>query len=286
MRLEGKTAIVTGGGRGLGRGIVLCLAEEGADVAIIDIDGGNAKAVADEVKSLGRGSLAIQADVIDDAQVVKVVQDVLDFFGKIDILVNNVGGSREKKILPSFIERTEEEWDDTYEANLKSHVLITRVVVPHLIKQQSGKIVNISSIAGKMAGTMVMPYAAFKAGVISFTKSLAQELGPNNINVNCICPGIIYTPLWDMRATRTVEAISEARARGEKVVGNFNVAQIEEGITPREFFLRNVVEGGRTPLRREQTPEDIGHAVVFFVSDYAINVTGQALNVDGGLCMY
>jgi len=265
--LEGQVAIVTGGGAGIGQGIVHCLAEEGADVAVIDINGDNAKKVADEVKALGRKSLAIEADLTDSKQVHQAVQETIDTLGKIDILVNNVGGLSETSLARTslqFVDVGEAEWGETFELNLKTHVLMCQAVVPHFQKQKSGKIVNISSTAGKIPHPWLMVYAAAKAADISLTRSLAMELGGDNINVNCICPGIIYTPLWEKIAAQRIRLLPDAEAKG---------------MEPREYFLRMVP---RVPLKREQTAEDIGHAVAFLVSEDAKNITGQSLNINGG----
>ena len=271
MKLEGKVAIVTGGGQGIGQGIVHCLAEEGADVAVVDINGDNAKKVADDVKGLGRKSLALEVDLTDNKKITQAVQDIIDTFGKIDILVNNVGGLGKTLLArtsPEFIDQEEAEWDENYELNLKTHVLMSRAVVPYFRKQKSGKIVNIASIAGKSNYAGHMAYSAAKASVISFTRTLAMELAEHNINVNCICPGVIYTPLWEKIAAQHVRLLPEAK-----------------GMEPREYFFKVVVPGF-VPLKREQTPEDIGRATVFLVSEDAKNITGQSLNVDGGRIMY
>jgi len=269
VKLEGKVAIVAGGGQGIGRGIVLCLAEEGADVAVVDINRDTARKVADEVKALGRQSLVVVADATDSKQVDQAVQETINTFGKIDILVNNVGGQGKTtwaRDSLGFIDQKEAEWDEGLALNLKSHVLVSRAVVPHFLKQKSGKIVNISSGAGKGPTPQLMVYGAAKAGVIHFTKSLAMELAEQNINVNCICPGYIWTPLWDRGAAQFIRLVPEAK-----------------GLKPREYFDKFLVP--RVPQKREQTPEDIGRAVVFFVSEDAKNITGQSLNINGGTRM-
>ncbi len=269
MKLEGKVAIVTGGGQGLGQGIVRCLAEEGADVVIPDIKEDAANKTALEVRSLGRKALPLIVDLTDSEQVSKMVQDTLDAFGKIDILVNNVGGSTRASLERAslkFIDSKDFECDQMYMLNFKIHVMVSRAVIPHFIKQRSGKILNISSIAGKGASTSHPYYGSMKAGILSLTKTLARELGEYNINVNAICPGLIYTPNnWAQFAAHHVEILDWAK-----------------GMTPREYFLKVV---SNAPLKREQTPEDIGRAVVFLVSEDARNITGQSLNVDGGLVM-
>ncbi len=264
MRVKDKVAIVTGGAKGLGKGSVMCLAREGADIAIIDIDIDNAQKTVSEVKSLGRKALVVEADVTDNDQIVKAVQDVLDFFGRIDILVNNAGGYPLDLMQGTIaiIDRTEEEWDGNYELNLKSQVLMCRAVVPHLVKQKSGKVVNIASASARTPSMMLVCYATAKAGVVHYTRLLARELAKDNINVNCVCPGIIYTPLWEKAAAKLME-----------------VLQMKD-MTPREFFERTLIPG--VPLGREQTPEDIGNAVLFLASDEAKNITGHTLDVDGG----
>ncbi len=273
MKLEGKVAIVTAAGRGIGRGIALCLAEEGADVVVNSFHEETTTKVADEVRALGRRVLAIAGDITTADKIAQVVQDTINTFGKIDILVNNVGGGRmtSKEAGSSFLGQVEAEWDGTYEQNLKASVLMCKAVEPHFVKQKSGKIVNISSIAARYPARLPSAaYGSIKAALIRFSQSLAEELGPHNINVNCICPGLVYTDAWKRSSERMVETRPEYK-----------------GMKPKDWFLR-LVKGkyleltGVTPLRREQTVEDMGRAVVFLVSEDAKNITGQALNVDGG----
>ncbi len=258
MKLEGKVAIVTGGGQGIGQGIVHRLAEEGADVAVVDINRDTARKVADEVKALGRKSLAIEADVTDSKQVDRLVQETIDTFGKIDILVNNAGKTS-SLITPvrtksRFIDQEEKEWDQGIAVNFKTQVLMSQAVAPYLIKQRSGKIINIGAETGNnRMGGKVTPYMEMKAANIHFTKSLAAELAGDNINVNCVDPGWVWGPSYERR--------------GES----------------REHFEQRVAP--QIPLKRSQTPEDIGDAVVFLVSEDARNITGQLLNINGGLYM-
>jgi NAD(P)-dependent dehydrogenase (short-subunit alcohol dehydrogenase family) len=269
MKLEGKVAIVSGGGAGIGQGIVRCLAEEGADVAIVDINIDTARKVADEVEELGRKSLAIEADLTNRKKVTQAVQDVVNTFGKVDILVNNVGGLSKTYLVRNsiaFVDQEDAEWDEHFELNVRTHVLMSRAVAPYFIKQKSGKIVNISSVSGKVQMPMNMGYGAAKAADISFTKSLAAELAKYNINVNCVCPGIVYTQFHEGEGSQFVRLRPEAR-----------------GLTSREYFEKFVVS--RMPFKRAQTPEDIGHAVAFLVSEDAKNISGQTLSVDGGAAM-
>ncbi len=280
MKLNDKIAVVTGGGAGIGEGICRCLAKEGADLAVVDVNRGNAERVAAAVKGMGRRAETFVADVTDSGEVDRVVKEILAAFGRIDILVNNVGGEArfyEEKPGEPYLE--EKEWDDTVRLNLKTTMLVCRAVMPHLIEQQSGKIVNIASIGGRppsgrgrpsgMSGrgaeiSPMMSYGAAKAGVIQFTMTLALQLAEFNINVNGVCPGVLYTPLYERSVPRRIQATPGA-----------------EGLTPKEFFDKYVAP--IVPLRRGQTAEDIGRAVVFFASEDARNITGQTLNVDGGM---
>jgi NAD(P)-dependent dehydrogenase (short-subunit alcohol dehydrogenase family) len=254
---------------------------------------------------MGHQALPVVADLTKEEQVNKAVKDTVDFFGKVDILVNNVGGAsvetgqkitayaaspavaKDAAQLPRYMLFSPEIWDDYYALNLKSHVMLSHAVTPHFIKQRSGKIVNISSIAGRMPDPGQMPYAAMKASDISITWSLARALAPYNITVNCICPGHIYTPLWERGATAYLTMAREAKRKGEKLPASrgANLEDVDlESMTPKEFWLNYIVLP-ITPNGREQTPEDIGKAVLFFVSDDAKNVTGQVLHVDGGVTM-
>jgi NAD(P)-dependent dehydrogenase (short-subunit alcohol dehydrogenase family) len=297
MKLEGKVAIVAGGGQGIGEGIVRCLAEEGANVAVVDINEKTANKVADEVKSMGRKALPVTADLTDEVHVTRTVQDTIDFYGKIDILVNNIGGvsnetvtqlleSRaafEDKALPDFMVFNSEIWDQYYRLNLKSHVMLSQAVTPIFIKQKSGKIINISSVSGRVPEPGHMPYGIMKSGDISLTWSLAKALAPYNVTVNCICPGFVYTPLWELGATAQLHMLREAKAKGQKIPTQFDNEDFE-ALTPKDFWLKHIVFPG-TPLGREQAPEDMGLAVVFLVSEDAKNITGQTLHVDGGMVM-
>jgi NAD(P)-dependent dehydrogenase (short-subunit alcohol dehydrogenase family) len=295
MKLKDKVALVAGGGQGIGEGIARCLAEEGADVAIVDINADNAKKVAESAEAMGRKALAISADLTDDSEAQKTVQETVDFFGKIDILINNVGGVSGETLmqlqenmaasgdenLPEFMVFNSEIWDQYYKLNLKTHVILSQAVTPFFIKQRSGKIVNISSVAGRMPEPGHMPYGSMKAADISLTWSLARGLAPYDVTVNCICPGFVYTPLWDMGATARYNMIREGKAKGQAIPEPFATEDIEK-LSPEEFWLKYIVKPA-TPLGREQTVEDMGRAAVFLVSDDAKNITGQVLHVDGGM---
>jgi 3-oxoacyl-[acyl-carrier protein] reductase len=276
MRTEGKIAIVTGAGKGIGLGIVHCLAKEGADVVVNALHQESAQKVADEVKGMGRKSLAVAADVTKKEGAECVVKATMDTFGRIDILVNNFGAHTEvfyTRPNPKFTDQEIKEWDDDYEFNLKSQVLMCMATVPIFIEQQSGKIINIASVAGKMTIPAQMPYGAFKAGSIYFTRTLAVELGQYNINVNCINPGGIYSGMSERFIQRAIDSNPEAK-----------------GMTPRQFYEKfvqpNIAKNVRSPLKRELLAEDVGWAVVFLASEESRNITGQCLTVDLGMVTY
>ena len=265
MRLDGKVAVVTGGGSGIGEGIAMCMAREGADVAIPDIQEGNAEHVAREVTRLGRRGLAMRCDVTRSADVQASLDRIRKEFGQIDILVNNAGMASAPGM--PFTNNTEEDWDRTYAVNLKSVFLTCKAIAPYFIEKKAGRIVNIASIAGPLAATTMPPYSVAKGGVITFTRVLAKELAPHGITVNAICPGVLWTAFWEGLA---------------KFIADTNPAF--SGMTARQVFDKRVTDV--IPMRREQTPEDIGWAAVFLASDQARNITGQALNVDGGSVMH
>ena len=280
MKLSNKVAIVTAAGRGIGRSIALCLAEEGADVVVNSYSQDTTTRTAGEVQALGRRALAMPCDITKPDAITHVVQETLNTFGKVDILVNNVGAGPKTWNTSDAgpLSRWIDLWDNMYEQNLKAPVLMCEAVVPHFINQKNGKIVNIASIAGRVSlpqkfQERIVPqsYSAMKAGLISYTQTLAERLGPHNINVNSICPGIVYTDDWENSSRRMVNEVPEFQGQDarEWFVG------IAHGEYPDMF--------SPTPLGREQTVEDIGRSVVYFVSDDGMNITGQTLNVDGGM---
>ena len=262
MRLAGKVAVVTGGGSGIGRGIVLAMAQEGADIAIPDIQVINADKVSGEVKALGRKALAMKTDVTSAADVKAMTDRVRDTFGKIDIVVNNAGMASTPGL--PFTNNTEEDWDKTFAVNTKSVFLVSKAVAAHMIERKSGRIINIASIAGPISAATMPPYSVAKMGVITLTKIVARELAPHGVTVNAICPGVLYTDFWQKLAAHIAETNPAFK-----------------GMTPRQVFDKRV--GDLVPLKREQTPEDIGWAAVFLASDEARNITGISLPVDGGV---
>ncbi|MEK7372109.1 MAG: SDR family NAD(P)-dependent oxidoreductase [candidate division NC10 bacterium] len=265
MRLEGKVAVVTGGGAGIGEGIVMCMAKEGADIAIPDIQEGNAAAVAKKVQALGRRAISMRCDVTKTAEVQAALDRIRKELGRVDILVNNAGMASAPGL--PFTNNSEEDWDKTYAVNLKSVFLTCKAIAPYFIERKAGRIINIASIAGPLAALTMPPYSVAKGGVITFTRVIAKELAPHGVTVNAICPGVLWTAFWEGLAT---------------YIADTNPAF--KGLTPRQVFDKRV--GDLIPMKREQTPEDIGWAAVFLASEEARNITGQSLNVDGGSVMH
>jgi len=257
--LDGRIALVTGGGRGIGRGICEVLVRHGAGVAVADIDDHNAGRTAADLRAGGARALVVHCDVTSQASAEAAVQATVTHFGRLDIVVNNAG------VVGGHIGRavTEEDWDACYRVNLKGAWIVARAAMPALKAQGGGKIVNIASIAGRRGAAGMAHYGASKAGVISLTQSLARDLGPSNITVNAVCPGLLWTDMW-----RALEAL----------IGGDSAPEVVDRRRAFEAYIR-----ANCPLRREQTPEDIGEAVAFLASEAARNITGQSLNVDGGM---
>lgn len=246
MELIGKVALITGAAQGIGKAVALLLAQNGADLVVSDINLEKAEETAEEIESMGRKAMAIKVDVANFDDVDRMIQAVMERFGHIDILVNNAGIARDKLIL----RMTEEDWDAVLNINLKGTFTCTKAVIKHMAKQRSGKIVNIASVVGEMGNAGQANYAASKAGVIGFTKTIAREFAQRGINVNTIAPGYIQTPMTD--------------GLSEKV---------------KEELKRLI------PMERLGQPEDVAHAVLFLVSETSSYITGQVLNVNGGIYM-
>jgi NAD(P)-dependent dehydrogenase (short-subunit alcohol dehydrogenase family) len=252
---------VTGGGSGIGRGIALCMAREGADLAIPDIQEANSRSVAEEVRAHGRRAIALNCDVTHSADIEASLERIRAELGRIDILVNNAGLASPPGM--PFTNNTEEDWERTFAVNVKSVFLTCKAIAPEFIEHNAGRIINIASMAGPAASLTMPPYSVAKGGVITFTRVLAKELAPHGVTVNAICPGILWTAFWQNLA---------------QYIANTNPAF--RGMTARQVFDKRVCDV--IPMKREQTPEDIGWAAVFLASDEARCITGQALMVDGG----
>ena len=262
MDLNGKAAVVTGAGRGIGRAIAEKMAEYGARVVVADLAVDAVVRVAEDLTQDGHEAEAIAVDVTRASSVDRMVRGTVARFGQVDILVNNAGVIA----APGWEDRNrpnDRDWDVIYSVNVKGVAKTTDAAVRRMRQRQYGKIVNIASVAGRQGAPGNPPYNVSKAGVISLTQAYAQELASDNINVNAICPGLLWTPMWERIARRTIR-LDESMGR----------------ISPRRAFERIV--GERIPLGREQTPEDIGNLAVFLASDLAENITGQAINVNGG----
>lgn len=246
LELLGKVALVTGAAQGIGKAIALLLAEKGADVVVSDINVEKAQETAREVEEKGRKSMALKVNVADPDEVEQMVETIIEKFSRIDILVNNAGITRDKLLL----RMSSEDWDAVLDVNLKGVFNCTKSVIKYMSKQRSGKIVNIASVVGLMGNVGQANYAASKAGVIGFTKTVAREFAQRGININAIAPGYIQTPMTEVLP--------------EKV---------------KEELMRLI------PMGRLGQPEDVAQAVLFLVSEASNYVTGQVLNVNGGIYM-
>jgi 2-hydroxycyclohexanecarboxyl-CoA dehydrogenase len=253
MKLKGKTALVTGGGRGIGRAIALGLAREGAEVAVLDILGDHAEAVRREIEALGVKGLALSCDLTRRAEVNRAVDEALAQLGQLDIVVNNAGWDK----LEPFLESEEATWDKILAVNFKSILYICKAALPRMVERGGGgRVINIASDAGRVGSMGEAVYAGTKGAIIAFSKTLAREMARHRITVNVVCPGLTETPL--------LQGIRDQSPKSAKVI---------------EAVTRAI------PLGRVGQPEDIAGAVVYLASPAADFVTGQTLSVSGGLTM-
>ena len=254
LTLAGRRAVVTGAGRGIGRSIALALAQAGADVAVSARTNTEIEALAAQIQSMGRQSLAVPCDVTNTEQVQHMAKILITGLGGVDILVNNAGNAGSHK----FLNHPDELWQRMLSVNLTSVYYVTKAFVPTLIEQRYGRIINIASIAGRVGGSYIAAYTAAKHGVLGLTRALAVELMQYNITVNAICPGYVNTPMTDAQvsniAART--GMSEAQAR-------------------------EVLEKA-SPQRRLMEPEEVASIAIFLAQDFSQGITGQAINIDGG----
>jgi len=261
--LHGQVAIVTGAASGIGRAIALRLSREGAIVMAADLDGKGADQLVSEISSLGNRAQALQMDVAAEKDVERMLQSALEKFRQIDILINNAGVGTTGLI----VDHSVEDWEKSMSVNLRGTFLCSRAVAKEMIPRKQGRIVNIASIGGKEGEEFIGGYCASKFGVIGLTQVMAKELGRHRITVNAVCPGYIWTPMWEKMAVWFKE--------------NFPALANK---TPEEIFAARVKSV--TPLRRPQTGEDIASLVAFLVSEEAKNINGQSINVDGGARMH
>jgi 3-oxoacyl-[acyl-carrier protein] reductase len=243
MRLPEKKAIVTGAGQGIGRGIALKMAREGADVVVAERNPDTGTRTAREIADLGRKALFFKVDVADRQGVQDLVERVLNTWGRVDVLVNNAGFDRPATLLKV----KGEDWDAVLGVHLKGTLNCIQAVAPHMIENRYGKIVNLSSVWGKIGAVSEISYSSAKAGIVGLTKSAARELGRHRINVNVVLPGLILTP---------------------------TIAKM-----PEKYQNRIIEE---TPMRRIGQPEEVANVVVFLASDEASFVTGAVVEVSGG----
>jgi NAD(P)-dependent dehydrogenase (short-subunit alcohol dehydrogenase family) len=263
MKLEGKVAVVSGGARGNGFAAARLMAEEGADIVIADIcedmptipypmsTEESMAAAVEEIKKLGRKAIGIKCDVRKASDVEAMVDQVMDTFGKIDILLNNAGNSS----MVAVAEMDEQTWDEVLDTHLKGTFLCCRYVLPHMIKQQSGNVVSISSVGGQRGFGMGGHYCAAKHGIIGLNKSIAMEVADHNIRANVVCPGTVWTPMM------------------QGIAAYFGM---EEEEAKENFFAGHLIKDP------EVSPEDIGRAVLWLVSEDARCITGNMITVDGG----
>jgi 3-oxoacyl-[acyl-carrier protein] reductase len=247
MKLKGRTALVTGGSRGIGRAIALALAEEGADVAVNYVSSeGAARDVAENIQKTGRRAILAQADVADYPDTFRMAQEILREFGRLDILVNNAGINSDK----TFVKMDHASWRKVLSINLDGVFNCTKVFVDQMLKQNYGRVVNVTSVIGQIGNFGQANYAASKAGVAAFTKSLAKELAGKGITVNAVAPGFIETEMVD---------------------------SIPEKVRARLL--------DQIPLRRFGSAEEVARAVTYLVSADGDYITGAELSINGGLLM-
>jgi len=266
MILKDKVAVITGGGGGIGEGICLSMARAGAHVVVSDKQKEMAEKVAVKVRKEGQKAIVLQVDVRKAEECQRLIDETLSEMGRLDILVCAAGvlSLNENIYGPITLESISiDDWNLTIDVNLKGVFLCNRAVMPHFKEQKQGKIINVSSIAGRSGSDSMPHYSASKAGVIVLTQAVALQLARYNVNVNTICPGFIWTSMWESTANILSHCYREFR--------NMSTNEIFKVLVNRMIMMR-----------RPQYSEDIGKTAVFLASDEAKEITGQVINVDGG----
>lgn len=260
--MSNPVAIVTGGGLGIGRAIAEELASVGADLAILDKDEEAAKSAAATISALGHRAKAIVCDVADNEQVVSAYQQVKQAFGPVDWLINNAG------IVSApgqpFVENSEEDWDRAFAVNVKGIRNLAAAAYDDMVAKGDGRIINVTSITGVIAAPFMPPYSVSKAAANGLTRVLARQFATHGVTVNAVCPGFVWSPLWEDLGT-----VMAAASDGD------------QGRNAEEVFQNRVEQF--VPMRRPQSPEDVAKTVAFLCSEGARNITGQIIGVDGGI---
>ncbi|MEW5985753.1 MAG: 3-oxoacyl-ACP reductase FabG [Chloroflexota bacterium] len=258
LSLDGRRAVITGGGRGIGRAIALAYAQTGADVAITARSEAEIEEVADQVRALGRRALAITCDVTNPEQVEKMAAAVLEGLGGVDILVNNAGRGGSHK----FLGHPDELWHEMLATNLTSVYTVSKACAPAMVAQRWGRIINVASIASKVGARYVAAYTAAKHGVLGLTRALAVELNSYQITVNAICPGYVDTPMTDGAVATIMTRTGASESQARETLAKMN------------------------PQQRLIEPEEVAAVALWLAQDVSQGITGQAINVDGGAVMW
>jgi len=256
--LNGKIALVTGGGRGIGEACAVALAEAGADVAVCSRSPIEIDVVAEKIRATGRRALAVVCDVTDACQVRRMAEEVNSQFGFVGILVNNAGLGRSHR----FVDHPDELWDRMLAVNLTSAYHVSKAFLPKMIETRRGRVINIASVMSKIGGKYVVAYAAAKHGVLGLTRALAVELAGYNITVNAVCPGYVNTPMTDGNVDNIVARTGMSETEARKTL---------EKLSPQNRLIE---------------PGEVAAVVVMLASDIAQGINGQAINVDGGAVMF
>jgi len=256
--LAGRKALITGGGRGIGRAIALAFAQEGADVALLARNESELSHAAWEVNALGRAAFPIVCDVTDPAQVALSVREAQERLGQIDILVNSAGVAHSHK----FIDHDDWLWEHTLAVNLTGVYYVTKQVVPGMVQRKQGRVINIASTAAKTGAKYVAAYTASKHGVLGLTRALAAEFVADGITVNAICPSYVDTPMTEASIANIVQRTGREEAEARRIIEAMN------------------------PQKRLIQPEEVAAVALMLAGDLAAGITGQAINVDGGAVMF